>query len=65
MVASAEEIGLEYLGGVYPLVRAAIANPDILEERLWVRDALLQDDAHGLRLLSAIDPELGARLSAG
>jgi hypothetical protein len=65
MMESAEEIGFDYLGDVYPLVRAVIANPDIFEESTGVRDALRQDDAKGLRLLSVIDPELGARLSAG
>jgi ATPase family associated with various cellular activities (AAA) len=64
MVTSAEEFGLDNLGDVYPLVRAAIANPAILDKRPWVLDALRQDDAKGLRLLSVIDPELGARLSA-
>jgi ATPase family associated with various cellular activities (AAA) len=64
MTASAEKIGLDHLGDVYPLVRAAIAHPDILDKRPWVLDALRQDDAKGLRLLSVIDPELGARLSA-
>jgi hypothetical protein len=65
MVTSAGAFGLDYLGDVHPLVRATIASPDILDKRPWVLDALRQDDARGLRLLSVIDPELGARLSAG